>query len=141
MSFTRILYKLLKSPKLTFNPLDLFNPNSDLRVFLNELSDGRYVNAIERHEIQKFAVLAKYIDEHAELLPLVQDEINDIKGGTEIKDALMQHRLLVHSLFYNKNHVLGELSGIIDELEFNVRVEEERRKTMRVISPQTDIIG
>ncbi len=123
MSFTRILYKLLKSPKLTFNPLDLLNPNSDLRVFLNELSDGRYVDAIERHEIQKFAALAKCIDQHVELLPLVQDAIND-KKNDDIKVALLQHRVLIHSLFYNKSFVLGELSRIIDELENQTKMQE-----------------
>ncbi len=138
MSFTKIIYKALKSPKLTFNPLDLLNPNLDLRIFLSELSDGRYVDAIERHEMEKFNTLAKYINEHAELLPIVQTALNKEKNG-EVRASLLQHRLLVHALFYNKTHILGELSRIIDELENNVKIQEELNKTMRRITgPQTN---
>jgi len=130
MTFSRILYKLLVPQKISFSLEDI--PKA--MKFINNLSEGKYIEIIEKQELDKSTLLANYIDQHAELLPLVQTAINNKKGGT-IKDAMMQHRLLVHSLFYNKNHVLGELSRIIDELEFNVRVEEERRKTMRVISP------
>ena len=133
MTFARILYRILIPQKISISLEDI--PKA--LKFISDLSEGKYLEVIEKHELEKFATLAKYIDQHAELLPLVQTAINNKKGGTEIKEALMQHRLLVHSLFYNKNHVLGELSRIIDELEFNVRVEEERRKTMRVISPQS----
>lgn len=133
MTFARILYKLLIPQKISISLEDI--PKA--MKFISDLSEGKYIEIVEKHEIEKFTTLAKYIDEHAELLPLVQDIINNKKGGAEVREALLQHRILVHALFYNKNHVLGELSRIIDELEFHVRVEEERKKTMRVISAQT----
>ncbi len=136
MTFARILYKLLIPQKISISLEDI--PKA--MRFISDLSEGKYIEVIEKQEMHKFTLLAKYIDEHAELLPLVQTAINNKKGGAEVREALLQHRALVHSLFYNKNHVLGELSRIIDEMEFNVRVEEERNKTMRVISPsQTDL--
>jgi len=136
MTFARILYKILIPQKISISLEDI--PKA--MRFISDLSEGKYIEVIEKQEMQKFTLLANYIDQHAELLPLVQTAINNKKGGVEVKEALLQHRILVHSLFYNKNHVLGELSRIIDELEFHVRVEEERKKTMRVISPpQTDL--
>lgn len=120
MSFTRILYKLLIPEKISFSLSDI--PKA--MRFISDITEGRYVGVIEQNEMQKFTLLAKYIDQHAELLPLVQDAINDKKKGGEVKEALLQHRVLVHSLFYNKQHVLGELSRIIDELENQARLEE-----------------
>lgn len=134
MSFTRILYKLFIPEKISFSLSDI--PKA--MRFISDITEGRYIDVIEENEMQKFTSLAKYINQHAELLSLVQDAINNKKKGGEVKESLLQHRVLVHSLFYNKQHILGELSRIIDELEFNVRVEEEKRKTMRVISPQTE---
>lgn len=120
MSFTRILYKLLVPEKISFSLSDI--PKA--MRFISDITEGRYVGVIEQNEMQKFTLLAKYIDQHAELLPLVQGAISDKKGGGEVKESLLQHRVLVHSLFYNKQHVLGELSRIIDELENRVRLEE-----------------
>ena len=101
--------------------------------FITDITEGRYLDTIEKSELEKSAQIAKCIDIKMELLPLIQTMINDKKKGSEIKESLLQHRLLVHSLFYSKNHVLGELSRIIDELEYQTRIQEHACQQYRVI--------
>jgi len=131
MSFIRIIYKLLIPHKIAFSLEDI--PKA--LKFLNDIVEGRYVDKIEKHEMEKSRILAKYIEERAELMPIVQTALNK-KGSGEAREALLQHRVLVHALFYNKTHILGELSRIIDELEYTTRVEEETNNTMTRIAPQ-----
>lgn len=132
MSFTRIIYKLLLPSKITFTLADI----PKIFDFLKDLNDGKIVDGVEKAEFEKFGILAKAIDQHAELLPLVQELLRDRKKGAEVKEALLQNSYLVHSLFYSKQHVLGELSKIIDELEYHVRIEEEKKKTLRRVLSQ-----
>lgn len=78
--------------------------------------------------------LAHQIDNRSELLSELKDLLNS-RRGSEIKESLFQHRVLVHSLFFNKSHVLSELSKIVDELEFQVRKwEDEKKQGYKVIA-------
>ncbi len=121
MSFTRLIYKLLVPEKITISLSDV--PKA--LKFITDLTDGKYVSRIEKQEFEKFKILAKYINNRAELLPLMQVALGSDKGE-EIRETLLEHRELIHSLYNNKVHVLGELSKIIVELEIQVKVQERR---------------
>ena len=135
MSFTRILYRLIIPEKITISLSDI----PKIIDFARDLSEGKYLNTIEKHEFEKFQTLAQRIEEKVDLLPLV-NQLLEGKKGSEIKESLMQHRTLVHSLYYNKKHVLGQLDKIIDELELQVMMEEKATKSgYKVVSePQVN---
>lgn len=124
MSFTKILYKLIIPDKITISLSDL----PKIINFARDLSEGKYLVTIEKHEFEKFQILAQRINEKADLLPYITQLLEGTKE-IEIKEALLQHRTLVHALYYNKEHVLGQLSKIIDELEIQVMMEEKATKT------------
>lgn len=119
MSFIRIIYNLLLPHKIAFTLADL----PKIMNLMHDLSEGKYVEQIERHEFEKFDILAKRIDDQVELLPLFKEIISG-KKGKDIKDALFQHRVLVHSLYYNQQHVISQLIKIINEMEMQVRMME-----------------
>lgn len=119
MSFIRIIYRLFLPHKITITLADI----PKYLNFFRDLTDGKYLDVIEKHELQKSLLLAKAIDEKSELLPHV-NKLIDGERGHEIRESLIEHRVLVHTLFYNKTHVLSQLSKIIDELEVQVRMQE-----------------
>ncbi len=135
MSFTKILYKLIIPDKITISLSDL----PKIINFARDLSEGKYLITIEKHEFEKFQILSQRINEKADLLPYINQLLDGIKGS-EIKEALLQHRTLVHSLYYNKKHVLGQLDKIIDELEIQVMMEEKATNTgYKVVQPQAKV--
>lgn len=136
MSFTRTIYNLLLPHKIEFSLSDI--PKA--MRFLSDLTEGKYLETIEKHEIEKFLMLAKHIDERKELLPHVIALLNS-KKGEEIKESLLLHRVLIHSMFYNKAHVLGQLSKIIDELEVQVCIQEQAKHQgyKRIIAPEVQV--
>jgi hypothetical protein len=125
MSFTKILYALIIPKEIKINP---FTDIPRIIDFVGDLTGGKYLSVIEKHEFEKFQMLAQRINERADLLPML-NQLLDGKKGSEIKEALLQHRVLVHSLYYNKTHVLEQLSKIIDELEIQVMMEERVTKS------------
>lgn len=125
MSFARIIFKILVPEKITFSLSDIPKALN----FITDLTEGKYVSRIEKHEFEKSKILAKRINSGAELLPLMQAVLSSEKGG-ELRETLFGHRELIHSLYNNKAHVLGELSRIIVELEIQVKVQE-RHKGLR----------
>lgn len=133
MSCARLIFKILVPEKITFSIGDIPKALN----FITDLTDGKYVGKIEQHEFEKSKILAKKINSLAELLPLLQAVINSEKGE-EIRETLFEHRELIHSLYDNKTHVLGELSRIIVELEIQVKVQE-RRKGIRCGPPDVII--
>jgi hypothetical protein len=140
MSFIRFIYNTFFK-KFLEKSISL-NEIFKIIEILNDIRSGSYIDKYERSELEGSQELAKHIDNGEELLPYIKDIINDKKRGAEIRQALLEHRVLVHSLFYNKQHVLDQLSSIFDELECQVRIEEERSngKSMRVISPQAGMV-
>jgi hypothetical protein len=135
MSFTKILYELIIPKQITINP---FTDLPKIIDFAKDLTGGKYLSIIEKHELEKFQTLAQRIEEKADLLPLVNQLLEGKKGG-EIKESLLQHRTLVHSLYYNKEHVLKQLDKIIDELERQVMMEEKWTKSGYKIVPQPQV--
>ncbi len=125
MSFTNILYNLIIPKEIKINP---FTDIPRIIDFFGDLTGGKYLSVIEKHEFEKFQMLSQRIEEKVDLLPLV-NQLLEGKKGNEIKESLMQHRTLVHSLYYNKKHVLGQLDKIIDELELQVMMEEKATKS------------
>lgn len=136
MSFTRLIYNLLLPHKIEFSLSDI--PKA--MRFLSDLTEGKYLSTIEKHEIEKFLMLAKYIDERKELLPHVVALMNS-KKGDEIKESLLQHRVLIHCMFYNKPHVMGQLSKIIDELEVQVCIQEQAKQQgyIKIVAPAVQV--
>ena len=124
MSFAKILYRLIIPEKIVISLADI----PKIIDFARDVSEGKYLTTIEKYEFEKFQMLAQNINEKVELLPLV-NQLLDGKKGSEIKESLMQHRILVHSLYYNKNHVMEQLNKIIDELELQVMMEEKATKS------------
>lgn len=135
MSFTKILYRLIIPEKITVSLADI----PKIIDFVRDLSEGKYLTTIEKHEFEKFQTLSQRIDEKVDLLPMV-NQLLEGKKGSEIKESLLQHRALVHSLYYNKEHVMGQLLKIIDELEIQVMMEEKATKSgYKVVSqPQVN---
>lgn len=133
MSFSRLIFKILVPEKITFSLNDI--PKA--LKFITELTEGKYVSKIEKHEFDKSKILAKKINSRAELLSLLQAVMSSDKGE-EIRETLFEHRELIHSLYNNKTHVLGELSKIIVELEIQVKLQE-RRKGLRSGPPDVTI--
>lgn len=133
MSFARLIFKILVPEKITFSISDI--PKA--LKFITDLTEGKYVSQVEKHEFEKSTILAKRINSLAELLPPLQAAMNSEKGE-EIRETLFEHRELVHSLYNNKAHVLGELSRIIVELEIQVKLQE-RRKGIRYGPPDVTI--
>jgi len=130
MSFIRIIYNLLLPHKIAFTLADL----PKIMSLMHDLSEGKYVEQIERHEFEKFNTLAKRIDDRAELLPLFKEMISG-KKGKDIREALFQHRVLVHSLYFGQKHVIEELIKIINEMEMQVRIMEgDTHQGYKVIS-------
>ena len=135
MSFAKILYRLLIPEKIVISLADI----PKIIDFARDVSEGKYLTTIEKHEFEKFQTLAQRIEEKADLLPIV-NQLLDGKKGNEIKEALLQHRTLVHSLYYNKDHVIRQLSKIIDELEIQVMMEEKATNTgYKVVQPQAKV--
>ena len=134
MSFAKILYRLLIPEKIVISLADI----PKIIDFARDVSEGKYLTTIEKHEFEKFQMLAQRIEEKADLLPIV-NQLLDGKKGNEIKEALLQHRTLIHSLYYNKEHVLGQLSKIINELEIQVMMEEKATKSGYKIVPQPQV--
>lgn len=136
MSFTRLIYNLLMPHKIAFSLSDI----PKVMRFITDLTEGKYLETIEKHEFEKFLILARYIDEHKELLPHVVGLMNSQKGD-EIKESLLQHRVLIHSMFYNKAHVQGQISKIIDELEVQVCIQEQAKQQgyRRIVAPEVQV--
>lgn len=136
MSFIRIIYNLLLPHKIAFSLSDI----PKVMRFITDLTEGKYLETIEKHELEKFLILAKYIDEHRELLPHVVALMNS-KKGDEIKESLFQHRVLIHSMFYNKAHVLGQISKILDEFEVQVCIQEQAKQKgyIRIVAPEVQV--
>jgi hypothetical protein len=135
MSFIRFLYNAFFKKFLdkSFTLNDFYS----LLAFINDIKGGKVIDKYEAVELDGSQQLAAHICNGVELVPLIVDLLNDKKKGKEIKQSLLQHRVLVHSMFYNESHVLNQISQIIHELESTVRIEEERQGCMKVISPQT----
>jgi flagellin-specific chaperone FliS len=125
MSFTKILYELIIPKEITINPFTDIPKAID---FIRDLTGRKFLTVIEKHEFEKFQMLAQRIEEKADLLPMLNQLLDGKKGG-EIKESLLQHRTLVHSLYYNKKHVLDQVDKIIDELERQVMMEEKWTKS------------
>jgi hypothetical protein len=136
MSFTKILYELIIPKEIKINPFVDIPRAID---FIRDLTGRKFLTVIEKHEFEKFQMLAQRIEEKTELLPLINQLLDSEKGG-EIKESLLQHRTLVHSLYYNKEHVLGQVDKIIDELERQVIMEEKWTKSgYKVVQPQAQV--
>lgn len=135
MSFIRYIYNTFFR-KLIDKSWTL-NDALHLLELIKDIKNGIYVDKYEQKELEGSQLLAYQIDNRSELLPKLRDILNSRRGG-EIKESLFQHRVLIHSLFWNKPHVLSELSRIIDELEFQVRKwEEEKKQGYKIIeAPQ-----
>ncbi len=136
MSFTRIIYNLLLPHKIAFSLSDI----PKVMRFITDLTEGKYLVTIEKHEFEKFLILSRYIDEHRELLPHLVALLNSQKGD-EIKGALLEHRVLIHSMFYNKAHVMAQLSKIIDEFEVQVCIQEQATQQgyKKIIAPAVQV--
>jgi hypothetical protein len=120
MSFTKILFNMLVPRKITITLADI----PTWIQIATDISNGKYAEVVEAKEFAKAGKLAQHIDQHVELLPLLIDLLKDKKHGREVKDALLEHRVLVHALFYNKQYVIKQLSNLIDELENQVLLQE-----------------
>lgn len=124
MSFIRYIYntffKKLIDKSWTLN--DALN----ILEHIKDIKSGKYIDSYEKKELKGSIWLSQQIDSETQLLPEVQNLLNG-KRGPELKESLFQHKTLVHSLFYNKHRVLSELSQIIDELEYQIRTQENQR--------------
>jgi len=108
--------------------------------FVNDIKSGKVVDTYEATEIRWSEELAQHINNQDQLVPSVLSLINDKKKGQEIRKTLLEHRLLIHAMFYQKAHLLTQLSKIIDELENTVKIEEERNKgCMRIVSGRQEL--
>jgi|GEM_PF-3581479 hypothetical protein len=128
MSFTKLIYKILNPQKISISLGDLLNAESPVRKFLSGILSGEYITQIEKQEIEKSQMLAEFIDHGVELNPVVKAALEG-KDGEEIKQALLKHRNLVHSLYYNKPFVLKQVSLLIDALELEVATQERLQGT------------
>ncbi len=135
MSFIRYIYNTFF--KKLIDKSWTLNDALHLLELIKDIKNGIYVDKYEQKELEGSQWLAHQIDNRSELLPELRDLLNSRRGG-EIKESLFQHRALVHSIFFNKPHVLGELSKIIDELEYQVRAQEsEKNQGYKIIeAPQ-----
>lgn len=124
MSFARIIYKILLPTKITVTFADI----PKVLDIIKDITDGKIVDDVEKHEFKKFQALADNIDAKVDLQPMLRELLNDRTKGKDIQEALLQHRTLIHALFYNKAHVMNQMSKIIDELEVQVRIQENARK-------------
>jgi len=125
MSFIRYIYNTFF--KKLIDKSWTLNDALHILELIKDIKNGIYVDKYEEKELEGSQWLAHQIDNKSELLPELRDLLNS-RRGNEIKESMFQHRALVHSLFFNKPHVLSELSKIIDELEFQVRKQEDEKK-------------
>jgi len=133
MSFIRFIYNIFfrKFLDKSFTLNDFYT----LMGFVNDIKSGKVVDTYEATEIRWSEELAQHINTQDQLVPSVLSLINDKKKGPEIRKTLLEHRLLIHAMFYLKTHLLTQMSKIIDELENTVKIEEERNKgCMRIVS-------
>lgn len=127
MSFIRYIYNTFF--KKLIDKSWTLNDALHLMELIKDFKNGIYVEKYEKKELIGSQWLAHQIDNRSELLPELRELLDSRRGrGNEIKESLFQHRALVHSLFFNKPHVLSELSKIVDELEFQVRKWEDEKK-------------
>ena len=128
MSFIRYIYNTFF--KKLIDKSWTLNDALHLLELIKDIKNGIYVDKYEQKELEGSQWLAYQIDNRSELLPELRALLDSGRRGRsdEIKESLFQHRALVHSLFFNKPHVLCELSKIIDELEYQVRKQEDEKK-------------
>lgn len=135
MSFIRFIYNTFfrKFLDRSFTLNDFYS----IVGFINDIKSGKVVDSYEAAELRGSQELAGHIDNKDDLLPSIINLINDKKRGSEVKQSLLEHRFLIHTMFYNEGYMLNQLSKIIHELENTVKLEEERRGSLKVITPQT----
>lgn len=120
MSLTKLIYTIFVPKKISFSPL---TDIPKAMKFLSDLTGGKYVGEIEKHEFEKSQIFTRNINTRAQLLPLVTAALLSEKGN-DIRETLFEHRELIHALYNNKEYVKDELFKILTELEVQTRLQE-----------------